>query len=172
MKKYLEIYFKKNWKNHGILSVRKSGNPDCMMSLPVWPNVPSRRSLSLVPCSFQGVWSLGSVWSLVGLCLPPPPNQKSGRYASSWNAFLFNEENDRNGEFQCRCYLEPSIDPIGQGKHAKIFFCSGNFRISYNIRTLRWNFLKNLPNVQTFQYFVHVTLSNKICEGLTVNSFL
>ena len=30
MKKYLEIYFKnleKSWKYHGILSVRKSGNP-------------------------------------------------------------------------------------------------------------------------------------------------
>ena len=28
MKKYLEIYFKKTWKYHGVLSVRKSGNPD------------------------------------------------------------------------------------------------------------------------------------------------
>ena len=31
MKKYLEIYFKKlekSWKYHGILSVRKSGNPE------------------------------------------------------------------------------------------------------------------------------------------------
>ena len=28
MKKYLEIYFKKTWIYHGILSVRTSGNPD------------------------------------------------------------------------------------------------------------------------------------------------
>ena len=25
------IFLKKNWKYHGILSVRKCGNPDCMM---------------------------------------------------------------------------------------------------------------------------------------------
>ena len=35
MKKYLEIYFKKTWKYHGILSVRKSGNPAYHMTYPM-----------------------------------------------------------------------------------------------------------------------------------------
>ena len=45
MKKYLEIHFKnleKSWKYHGILSVRKSGNPDDMMHLMLLPQFPPR----------------------------------------------------------------------------------------------------------------------------------
>ena len=60
----------------------------------------SGRSLSLVPCSFQvGLYlgeSLSKGWSMSGVLCPGglcrktrPLNQKSGRYASYWNAFLY-----------------------------------------------------------------------------------
>ena len=75
--------------------------------VPVWlpgPMFLLSGSLSLVPCSFQVVSGQGV--SLSGglcsgglsrgglcpgfLCLwEDPRNQKSGRYASCWNAFLF-----------------------------------------------------------------------------------
>ena len=66
-----------------------------MISLPVWSHVPSRR---------EGVVPEGQVWCqrggglvpegcLVWVASHPPTNQKSGRYASYWNAFLFFSEN-------------------------------------------------------------------------------
>ena len=59
------------------------------MSLPfcLWSHVPSRGSLSLVPCSFWGCFCPGD------LCQGDPPDRdpfpmKSGQYASYCNAFL------------------------------------------------------------------------------------
>ena len=59
------------------------------MSLPfcLWSHVPSRGSLSLVPCSFWGCFCPGH------LCQGDPPDRdpcpmKSGQYASYCNAFL------------------------------------------------------------------------------------
>ena len=68
----------------------------CMMSLPVW--LPGAMfllgSLSLVPCSFQGSLSRGSLSR--DLCQGRPPlgrdphgTVKSGQYASYCNALLF-----------------------------------------------------------------------------------
>ena len=69
----------------------------CMMSISVWlSHIPSGLGVSVeggVLCPFQGVsvWGV-SVWgvSIQGsLCRDTPRNQKSWRYASYWNAFLF-----------------------------------------------------------------------------------
>ena len=51
--------------------------------LPVWSYVLSGGSLSLVPCSFQGVSVQG-----VSVGRPPSLESENGRYASYWNAFL------------------------------------------------------------------------------------
>ena len=53
---------------------------DVISCLAAWSHIPSRGSVSLVPCSFWGSLSSGD----------PPLNQKSGWYASYWNVFLFN----------------------------------------------------------------------------------
>ena len=55
-----------------------------MMSLPVW--LPGPMFLPGVCVQRVSVWG-ASVQS--GLCRETPQNQKSGRYASYWNAFLF-----------------------------------------------------------------------------------
>ena len=63
----------------------------CMMSLPVWlpgPMVPSRGISVPGPMFLSGV-SVNSLSRGVSVGRHPPPNQKSGRYASYWNAFLF-----------------------------------------------------------------------------------
>ena len=96
-----------------ILSMGRGDLYDITSILAVWSHVPSGGSLSLVPCSFQGV-SLSLVpCSCQGVSLslvpcsfqgrisltktprqrPPwteiPCTVKSGWYASYWNAFLF-----------------------------------------------------------------------------------
>ena len=70
-----------------VASVILSRGVLCMMSLPVWlPGLMFllEGSLSLVPCSFGGV-------SVRGVLLRALyQNQKSGQYASYWNAFCLN----------------------------------------------------------------------------------
>ena len=66
------------------------------MSLPVWLPSPMfllGASLCLVPCSLLGGLCPGGVsvqgkLSVWGVSVQEPPNQKSGWYASYWNALL------------------------------------------------------------------------------------
>ena len=67
----------------------RGGGGLCMMSLPVWLSVLMfllGGSLTRVPCSFWGVSVQGGLCPWRSLCRrgmeTPPPNQKSGRYAS------------------------------------------------------------------------------------------
>ena len=66
---------------------------DVTSCLTAWSVVPSGGSLSLVPCSFWG-WGLPDRDPSSPLDRDPPWTQthprtvKTGRYASSWNAFL------------------------------------------------------------------------------------
>ena len=56
--------------------------------LPVWSYVLSGGSLSLVPCSFRGSLSRGSLSRGVSVGRPPSLESENGRYASYWNVFL------------------------------------------------------------------------------------
>ena len=98
---------------HSRVSFCSQGGGFCMMSLPVWlpgPMFLLGWSLSLVPCSFQGVSVQGSLFrgclsgvSVLGVSVQGSPwgslskgslsgglcQVKSRWYASYWNAFLY-----------------------------------------------------------------------------------
>ena len=71
------------------------GEGFCMMSLPVWLSGPTSLLGGLCPGWGESLWGLCPGQSLSrgcfvqgGLCRETPKNQKSGWYASYWNAFL------------------------------------------------------------------------------------